>query len=98
MATEKADELLESKIENQRDEGTSEAANSEVARGNNPSHTIFDNLTELDTSSPSSSSDTASTPSPSNKTSYKPDDVYVPMYPSVKERIDDMFQKTIDVS
>jgi len=85
LVAKESDELLKVNLEDQRREGTLEAATSEAAKGISPPYTIFDNLTELDTSSPLSSSDTSSIPSPSNQTSE-----YVPMYPSVKSRIDDM--------
>ena len=94
MATEKVDELLKSRSEDQRKEGSSEVVALEATRGNSPSHNISDNLTDLDTLSPSSSSETSSTLSQSNQNR---DDVYVPMYPSVQERIDNMIQITIDV-
>ena len=98
LVAEKDDELLKSTVENQKEEGISEVAASKPTRGNSASHNISDSITNLDTSSPSSSSETSSIPSPSNQTSDKPDDVYVPMYPSVKERIDEMIHKTLDVS
>jgi len=51
LVAEETSELLK---EVQREEGTSEAATSEDTRGNRPSHNISDNLTDLDTLSPSS--------------------------------------------
>jgi hypothetical protein len=66
LVTEEAGELLKSTVEDQREEGTSEAA-----RGNSPSHNISDSITDLVTSSPSSSSETSSTPSPSTKNQKK---------------------------
>lgn len=61
LVAEETDELLK---EVQREEGTSGFAALEDTRGNSPSLNISDNLTDLDTSSPSSSSETSSTPSP----------------------------------
>ena len=61
LVTKESNDLLKVNLEDQRREGTSE-----VAKGNGPPHTISDNSTKLDTSSPSSSSDTSSIPSPSN--------------------------------
>jgi hypothetical protein len=93
----------------------SEAVSSEAAetRGNTSSHTISNDITELESSSTSHSSDSiddiplnkvyktlykALAPSPSTKTSKKPtDDVFVPMYSSVLERIGNMAQMRIDV-
>jgi len=89
---------LKISTEDQREEGISEADASKTKGGNSLSHNISDNTLDSNTSSSSSSSETSSTPSPSNQTSNKHDDVYVPMYPSIKERIDYMIQQTIDVS
>ena len=59
LVANESDELLKINLEDQRKEGTSEAATeaatSEAAKGISPPNTFSDNLTELDTSSPSSS-------------------------------------------
>jgi len=74
FVTEEAGELLKITAEHQGEEGTSEDAASKVTQGNNPSHNTSNNITDLDTSSPSSSLETSPTPSPVNQTS-KLDDV-----------------------
>jgi len=89
------------------EDGTLEAVE---IRGNSPSDTISDNVIDLDSSSPSTNIDDiplnkvyetldkAFTPSSSSKTTKKHvDDVYVPLYPYVLERIGDLSQRRIDV-
>jgi len=77
LVTEESSELLK---EVQREEvGTSEADASEATRGNTSSHNISNDITELDTSSPSSSSNKTSTPSPTTKNQRKPTE-FVPVY------------------
>ena len=92
-------EMLKMSTEDQRgkasctEEHTSEAA-SEDPKGLNPTHNTSDNIADLDLSSLSSSSHTSSTPSPSNlNTSFE----YVPMYPSVQNRLDNRIQSHINV-
>ena len=82
-------------------------------KGNTSSHIISNDITELDSTSTSHSSDTIDdiplskvyktlekslAPSTSTKTQKKPaDDEFVPMYPIVLERIGNMAQMRIDV-
>jgi len=99
LVTEEASKMLKSTVEVQSERGTSGATASEDTRGNSPSHNISNSITDLDSSSTSSSSETSSTSSPYTKIQKKHvDDTYVPMYPSVQERIDNMIRQTIDVS
>jgi len=80
--------------------GTSEAATSEAtaARGNNQSLNTSDSIIDLDsTSSPSTNLDISLTPTPYNQTHKKPvNDVFVPMYPSILERIGNLSEMRID--
>ena len=99
-------EILKTEMEIKREKvacsevGTSEAATSEATatRGNSQPHTIYDSIINLDsTSSPSTNSKISLTPSPSNQTHKKPvDDVFVPVYPYILERICNMAQMRID--
>ena len=92
-------ELLKITAKDQREETicaeehTSGAA-AEDSKCNSPSHNTSDNIANLDIFSPSSSSHTSSTPSPSN---LNPTDEYVPMFPSVQERIHNLIQRYINV-
>jgi len=107
LATQKAGDLLKATMEVKRKSG------SEATRGNNSTLNISDdNAIDLESTSFSPSSDStdnvplnrvyktldkALAPSPSTKTSKKLDDVFVPMYPSILERIGNMSQMRIDV-
>jgi len=75
------------------EEHTSEAA-TEDPKGKNHIHNASHNVADLELSSLSSSSHKSSTPSPSNLNSSSE---YVPMVPSVQERIDNLIQRHIDV-
>ena len=92
--------------------GTSETTSSEATRGNT-SHIISDDIIDLEFTSPSNSSDTKDyipfnriystldkslALSPSTKHWKKPaDDEFVPLYPTVLERIGDMAQMRLDI-
>jgi len=99
MAITVVGEVLKISAEDQRgeasctEEHTSEAA-TEDRKGKNPIHNTSDDIANLDLSSLSSSSHTSSTPSPSNLNSYAK---YVPMYPSIQNRVDDLIQRHINV-
>jgi len=94
LVTEESGELL--KEVHWEEVGISEADASEATRGNSSSHIISDDITELDTSSPSSSSDKTSTSSPTTKNQRKPTE-FVPVYPSILRSIGEMAQMRIDV-
>jgi len=112
IATEKVGDLLKATMEVKREYGL-EAVASEATRGNSSTLNISDdNTIDLDSTSSSPSSDSieniplnrvyktldkALAPSPSLKTSKNPDDVFVPMYPSVLERIGNMSQMRVNV-
>jgi len=111
----KTGDLLKVAEESQKEKAAcSEALSSEAVetRGNTSSHTISNDITELESTSTSHSSDTINdiplsrvyktlykslAPSPSSKSQKKLDDVFVPMYPSDVERIGNMAQMRIDV-
>jgi len=121
LATEKIGYLLKATMDFKREKAaclevsTSEVVTSEAAesRGNSSSHTISDNVIDLNSTSTSHSLDNLDdipvnkvyktlqktfAPSSSNQTTKKHvDEVYEPMYPSVLERIGHLSQSRIDV-
>jgi hypothetical protein len=86
LVTEEAGGMLKATVEDKREEGTSEAVTSEATRGKSPSQIISDNIIDLNTSPPSSSSDKTPIPSPANQ-SYKPDDVGTSEPLSIDDRL-----------
>jgi len=75
------------------------SSSSSDIRSNSPfssSSTTSSDLDDMPLSKVYSSLNKALPPSPSTKTIRKPDDTFVPMYPSVKERLISMQQRRID--
>ena len=98
MAATVAGEVLKVSTEDHREASCNEEHTSEAAKedpkGKNPIHNTSDDIADLDLSSLSSSSHTSSTPSPSNHNSCAE---YVPMYPSVLDRLNNLVQRYINV-
>jgi len=110
LASEKTGKFLKATMEIKREKACSKAGISEAAgiKGNSSTHNIFDNVIDLDSSSPSTNIDDiplnqvyktldkAFTPSPSNQTQKIPDDVDAFESLSIDERIGSLVQRRID--
>jgi len=99
MASADDGNLLKMLAEIQRIEasGTEEQASdasTEDHQGKDSIHNAFENIADSKLSQLSSSTHTSSTPSPSNHNS---SGEYVPMVPSVQERIDNLLQRHVNV-
>lgn len=110
LAIEETGDLVKATMEVKREKACSEDGVSEAVgiRGNSSIHTIFDNIIDLDSTSPSTNLDDIPlnrvytnlekdlAPSPSTKTTKKPHDVDASKPLSIDERIGSLVKRRID--
>lgn len=112
LAADEAGNLLKATMEIKREKASSEAAASEAGWGNSSIHISDNNTIDLNLPSPSQTSDIIHDipwngvyktldkvlpPSPSTKTTKKPDNVDESEEPSINERIGNLFKQIINI-